>query len=288
MSGAKFRASGSLVYVPDPTPIEVALHRTTHLGVMAHQDDLEIGAFHGILAGIREPESWFTGVTVTRGTGGPRAPEFAEVSESVLASMRREEQMLAADLGQYCAQVFLDYPSEVVKDLSQDGPTLDLADVLRATAPEVVYTHALSDRHPTHLAVTMRVIEASRTLPRELRPKRLLGCEIWGDLDWVPEPWRVALDVSGEDGLAADLIRVFKSQLGAGKRYDAATLGRRAAQATFGESHAGDPAEAVILAMDLSLLLGDAPRAADELLKEMLTTFQQQTLSRVPRRSFLT
>jgi LmbE family N-acetylglucosaminyl deacetylase len=285
MSAAKFRAPGSLVYVPDPTAGEVALSRTTHLGVMAHQDDLEIGAFHGILQGVREPLSWFTGVTLTRGTGGPRAPEFEGVSETVLSTVRREEQMRAADLGQYSAQVFLDYPSDVVKDLSQSGPTLDLVDVLRATAPEVVYTHALSDRHSTHVAVSVRMIEAARLLPVELRPRRLLGCEVWGDLDWLPEPWRVSLDVSGADGLAAELIRVFKSQLGSSKRYDAATLGRREAHATFAESHTGDAAAAVILAMDLTSLLGEASQAPSELLGEMLTTFRQQTLERVPRRS---
>ena len=33
--------------------------------VAAHADDLEIFAFHGILAGYKSEANWFTGVTVT-------------------------------------------------------------------------------------------------------------------------------------------------------------------------------------------------------------------------------
>jgi len=38
------------IFVPDGQPLESALSRTTHLGVGAHQDDLEFMALHGILA----------------------------------------------------------------------------------------------------------------------------------------------------------------------------------------------------------------------------------------------
>ena len=39
----------SEIHVPDGSPVDVALSRTTHLSIGAHQDDLEIMAFHGIL-----------------------------------------------------------------------------------------------------------------------------------------------------------------------------------------------------------------------------------------------
>ena len=41
--------SGAEIYVPDGFPVDVALSRTTHLAVSAHQDDIEIMAYHGIL-----------------------------------------------------------------------------------------------------------------------------------------------------------------------------------------------------------------------------------------------
>ena len=37
-------------YVPDGSDLSSALARTTHLAIGAHQDDLEIFAYHGIAA----------------------------------------------------------------------------------------------------------------------------------------------------------------------------------------------------------------------------------------------
>jgi LmbE family N-acetylglucosaminyl deacetylase len=274
----KFRSRGSLIYVPDPTEPSEALARTTHLGIVAHQDDLEIAAFHGVWVARRDPSQRFSGVTLAQGTGGPRAPELVDASEALVSTVRREEQMYASDLGTYSAHVFLDYASSVVKDLAEDGPTLDLVDVLRLTRPRVVYTHALSDRHSTHLATALRTIYAIRALPAEERPEQILGCEVWGDLDWLPEPYRIELDVSGEDDLARELISAFKSQIAAGKRYDIGTLGRRAAHATFGNSHTEDQATALTLAMNLSPLIAAPELDIEAFLAEMLNSFQSRTL----------
>jgi LmbE family N-acetylglucosaminyl deacetylase len=50
-----------------------ALARITHLGIGAHQDDLEFMAFHGILACFRmRDDRWFGGVTCTNGAGSSR------------------------------------------------------------------------------------------------------------------------------------------------------------------------------------------------------------------------
>src|SRR3990170_4629582 len=57
------------VFVPDGLPVEAALARTTHLGIGAHQDDLEIMAIHGILSCFHQKDHWFTGVVVTDGGG---------------------------------------------------------------------------------------------------------------------------------------------------------------------------------------------------------------------------
>jgi hypothetical protein len=45
----------------------------THLGIGAHQDDLEFMAFHGILALTTVTDRWFGGVTITDGRGSSRA-----------------------------------------------------------------------------------------------------------------------------------------------------------------------------------------------------------------------
>ena len=96
-----------------------------------------------------------------------------------------------------------------------------------------------------------------RELPREQRPKQVIGCEVWRDLDWLLDCEKVVMDVSGHDDLAAELNGVFASQIGGGKRYDLATLGRRAANATFFNSHATDHSTQVIFGIDLTPIVAD-------------------------------
>ena len=61
----KFHNPAAEVFVPEGAPVDAALSRTTHLGIAAHQDDLEIMAYHGILECFGQPDKHFTGVTVT-------------------------------------------------------------------------------------------------------------------------------------------------------------------------------------------------------------------------------
>jgi len=67
---------GSDLYIPDNS--SNALARTTHLGVGAHQDDLEFMAMHGILECYDKDELWFGGVTCTNGAGSARTGEFCK------------------------------------------------------------------------------------------------------------------------------------------------------------------------------------------------------------------
>jgi len=121
----------------------------------------------------------------------------------------------------------------------------------------VVYTHNLADKHDTHIGVVIAALQAMRELPLDQRPKRIIGCEVWRNLDWLPDGEKVVMDVSGRDNLAAALNGVFDSQIAGGKRYDLATLGRRAANATFFESHASDHSNQLIYGMDLTPLVAD-------------------------------
>jgi hypothetical protein len=96
-----------------------------------------------------------------------------------------------------------------------------------------------------------------REMPREQRPAKVIGCEVWRDLDWLPDGEKVLMDVSGRDNLAAALNGVFDSQIAGGKRYDLATLGRRRANATFFASHATDAATQLVFGIDLTPLVAD-------------------------------
>ena len=244
-------------FVPDGMDLPAALARTTHIGIGAHQDDLELMAFHGISECFGQADRWFCGVTCTNGAGSPRAGVYADYSDEQMRAVRRTEQRTAAAVGRYGAMIQLDHPSSVVKTPGHPALKQDLAAMLLAAKPEVVYTHNPADKHDTHVAVMGATIAALRSLPPDCRPARVLGCEMWRDLDWLPDRRKVLLDVGSRQNLAAALSGVFDSQITGGKRYDLAVMGRRRAHATFLESHGVDQAEMLTFAMDLTPLLLD-------------------------------
>lgn len=245
------------IFIPDGKPPAAALKRITHLGIGAHQDDLEFMAFHGILECFASDTQWFGGVTCTNGSGSSRTGPYANCTDAQMMEIRRQEQNTAAMLGRYGAMFQLDYPSRVVKSPNDAWLKDDLKQILAATRPEVVYTHNPADKHDTHIGVVIAALQAMRELPRDQRPKRVIGCEVWRNLDWLADGEKVVMDVSGRDNLAAALNGVFDSQIAGGKRYDLATLGRRAANATFFESHASDHANQLIYGMDLTPLVAE-------------------------------
>jgi len=153
--------------------------------------------------------------------------------------------------------VQLNYASNAVKSPTALELKNDLKTILTATKPEVIYTHNPADKHDTHIGVVVAALQAMRELPKDQRPKRVIGCEVWRNLDWLPDSEKVLMDVSGRDNLAAALNGVFDSQIAGGKRYDLATLGRRAANATFFESHATDKTNQLIFGMDLTPVVAD-------------------------------
>jgi len=171
--------------------------------------------------------------------------------------VRRDEQRKAADLGSYAIQLQLAHPSSDVKKPGHPGVAADLLAIFSGCSPEVVYLHSPADKHDTHVAVLLRCLEAMRALPADKRPRRVLGCEVWRDLDWLVDTDKVALDSGRHPELAAELLKVFDSQVTGGKRYDLATIGRRSANATFHTSHATDKVTGITWAIDLTPLVTD-------------------------------
>jgi len=255
----KFHRPDADVFVPVPGALspEQALARTTHLCVMAHQDDIEISAYPGVADCYDRDDRHFTGVVVTDGAGSARAGRYASLTDAEMRLVRRDEQRRAATLGRYSLQVQLAYPSAAVKQPGIPGVQQDLTTIFSGCTPEMVYLHQPADKHDTHVGLFLRCLEALRALPRERRPRRVVGCEGWRNLDWLDDAQKVALDAGARPDLALELVKVFDSQIGGGKRYDTATIGRRLANATFHTSHAVDRSEAIIWAMDLTPLVED-------------------------------
>jgi len=270
------------LFVPDQSADP--LGRITHLGIGAHQDDLEFMAFHGILACFQAGDKWFGGVTCTDGAGSSRTGDYANFTDAEMQRVRIKEQEAAAIVGNYAAMIQLGYPSSAVKSPSDITLKNDLLQILTAARPDVVYTHNPADKHDTHIGVFAATIQALREMPSADRPKAVYGCEVWRGLDWMMDQEKVAHDVSAHENLTASLNGVFDSQIAGGKRYDLATLGRRRANATFFESHAADDCTGIAFAMDLTPLASDPSLDIVEYVLGFVRRFEDDVRNRLAKR----
>ena len=244
-------------FVPDGLDPAAALARTTHICVSAHQDDIEIMAYHGIAECFGYADRWFAGVVVTNGAGSPRSGIYGQYTDEEMQKVRLREQRKAAYVGEYGCQIQLGFGSAEVKDPRNPAVVDDLKQILLAAKPQFVYLHNLADKHDTHVSVSLRAIAALRALPAETRPKKVYGCEVWRDLDWLNDEDKQMMSASSRTNIAASLVGVFDSQVTGGKRYDLATAGRRLANATYYAPHGTDEESAINWAMDLTPLVSD-------------------------------
>lgn len=274
---------GAELFIPDEVPEDEAFERTICLGIAAHQDDQEIMSYHGIIECFQRDDKWFSGVIVTDGAGAPRADIYARYSDRMMVNVRHKEQKKAAYLGEYAFQALLRYPSSSVKDPEDEAVTEELWTLINRAHPRRIYTHCLTDKHDTHVAVAVRVIQACRQLPEEAKPKEVWGCEVWRDLDWMPDAEKVILDCSSHENLQAALLSLFDSQVCGGKRYDLATMGRRRAHATYHESHGVDVGELLNFAMDLTPLIYDPSLDIKEFVDGQISRFREDVMTRLSK-----
>jgi len=247
----------SELYIWNNVSLEKAFGRVTHFAVAAHQDDVEIMAYHGIAECFGNKDKGFGAAVVSNGGGSPRGGAYKDYINAQMIEVRNVEQKKAACIGEYSVLALLMYQSNEIKDRMNDAVTEDVFKLLTAAKPQVVYTHNLADRHDTHVGVALKTIAAIRKMPKAMRPKQLLGCEVWCGLDWLDNSAKVILDTSKKPNLAAGLIGVFDSQINGGKRYDLATSARWMTNATYSSSHNVDAYSHVSYAMDLTPLIDD-------------------------------
>jgi LmbE family N-acetylglucosaminyl deacetylase len=279
----QFAKASAEIYVPDGLPVDQAISRTSHLAIAAHPDDIEILAYDGIVKCFHSPGKGFMGVILTDGAGTYREYDYAGYSDEEMVWTRKLEQKKAAMVGEYCAVAMLDYRSAEVKDASNLSPVKDILALVESAKPQVIYTHNLTDRHDTHVAVALRTVQALRSLPPGLHPQEFFGCEVWRDLDWMADEDKTVLTVDGHPNIAAALLGVHDTQNSGGKRIDLATLGRRQAHASYNASHAVDRASALILAMDLSPLLKNPQLDPAEFASSLIDHFHDEVMARIQR-----
>ncbi|SPE31429.1 LmbE family protein (modular protein) [Candidatus Sulfopaludibacter sp. SbA3] len=221
----QFHNSSADFFVPDGASTEAALSRTTHLCISAHQDDIEIMAYHGIAECFGSKEKWFTGVVVTNGAGSPRSGIYAQYTDREMQQVRLVEQRKAAYVGDYSCQIQLGFTSAHVKNPNEAAVVEDLTQILRAAQPECVYLHNLADKHDTHIAVVMRSLAALRAVDH--KPKKVYGCEVWRDLDWLA--WR-------RRKAGAGLLGALQHRRRAGGRFRFASQRRQALRPSYRRS----------------------------------------------------
>lgn len=277
----KFTKEKFDVFVPDSSLPEKAFQRTTHMAIAAHPDDVEIMAYGGIVECFHQPDKWFTSVTVTDGSTAPRDFLYADFSNERMAAMRADEQRKAGVLGEYSAVVQLAYTSAEIRNANNNSPLEDLKAILTIAHPKVIYTHNLADKHDTHIAVTLNVIEALRSLPKEHQPQSVLGCEVWRDLDWLVGEDKKVMDVSAHPNLAAALVGVFDTQNCGSKRYDIASIGRRTANAVYHESHGTGGISMLSFAMDLTPLIHDPNLNPADHAAAIIENFRKDVVNRI-------
>lgn len=276
-------AAKAEIWVPDGVNETTALERVSHMGISAHQDDIEIMALEGILAGFGNPDKWFMAVIVTNGAGSPRDGLYAAYTDEQMQVVRRTEQKKAGFVGEYSAVAFLNHSSAAVKSSSNPGPKNDLKALIAAAQPEVIYTHNLADKHDTHVSVALRTIAAIRELAPGQRPKKVYGCEVWRDLDWLLDSDKLLFQFNAHENIATALVGIFDSQITGGKRYDLATMGRRRAHATYQQSHSVDTAQMVNFAMDLTPLINDEKLDPAEYAASFIRRFSQDVTCRIKK-----
>lgn len=270
------------VFIPDNSELDPAIERTTHLAIGAHQDDLEIMAAKLIIECFQDRNQWFTGVILTDGRGSPRDHFYASYTDEQMRNVRLKEQKKAAVIGEYSSLIMLDYPSHAIKNKNNQVID-DLLFILKKASPRYIYTHNLADKHDTHVATALRVIQAIRLLPKDERPEKLLGCEVWRSLDWLDDKEKIALDLTDHDNLQMALLSVYDSQISGGKRYDLAAMARRTTNATFFNSHGLDKSQRLTFAMNLTPLITNENESISDYLLGFIDQFSTDVKNRLDR-----
>ena len=225
------------------------------LCICAHQDDCEIMAIDGILKGYYSKKYSFALVETTDGGGSARTGKFKDYTDEEMKAVRIKEQEAASEVGKYHSLYMLNYSSKEVKDRNGEDIVNDYIQIIKELKPQVIYTHSILDKHPTHIGVVLKVIKALRSLPKEEQPKLFYGCEVWRGLDWISDEKKIGFDVSRNEKLQKKLLDVFESQIAGGKAYTKASIGRRYQNATYFQSHSVDSYKMVSYAIDMKPLL---------------------------------
>ena len=252
-----------------------------YLGIGAHPDDVEFMVWQGILQCYRQPQRAFASVVITSGQGSSRIGDYSQVSDEQMVLIRAQEQRWAAELGDYVFSASLGYTSQELRQSARQQVVEDIKEIVRTLRPQVIYTHNLADRHDTHVAAVLRVVQALRELGEEYWPREFYGCEVWRSLDWLTGSDRRVAEVGAHQNLMRALMGLYDSQIAGGKGYDLANVGRRQANATYSDAYHPDDMSLAELSMDLLPLLQEEGLTPEAYFARLNSHFAQDVTERL-------
>ncbi len=199
----KFTKTDASVFVPDGTAVQDAFCRVTHLGIGAHQDDLEIMAFHGIQKCFTSKDLWFGAVIVDRRrrlAAGRRVRRFQRRSHGRAPAHRAEE-------GGHPRQLRRPRPAQPPEPGGQGRR--------ERAGSGPIWSRSSRRRGPRSSTPTIRPTSTTPTSPSpsrpsppcascapDERPTTVYGCEVWRELDWMDDSDKVPLDVGRRESLS--------------------------------------------------------------------------------------
>jgi LmbE family N-acetylglucosaminyl deacetylase len=270
-------------FAPSGLPPDEAKARCRVLAVGAHPDDLEFMCLEPIARRMKAGS--FGGLIVTSGAGSLRTGAHAALTDAQYAELRWEEQKAAARIGHYAFVDSLNLQSPQIKDAAGfERLVQSLVAFLGDFHLDEIYLHQPFDRHASHVRVCFAVLEALRRLPSSARPGRILGCEVWRNLDWAPKSAKVLRPLSAADlELQKKLAGVFASQADpqSAKNYVEALVGRKIANAVFQEGLTADAGMAQEIFVDLGEWVF-SKRSWKELGEDFVERFRQEAMSSWP------
>jgi LmbE family N-acetylglucosaminyl deacetylase len=267
------------IWLPKKRALDKLPQKITHMAIGAHCDDLEIIGLDGIVKHFKKRGNNFFGVIVSNSQGGPIHPKFKHYSPSKIEKIREEEQIKAAQIGKYKGVAFLRYPSVKIKD-PKSSPEIEekIRELAEYLNPQIIYTHSLFDKHPTHIAVSLRTIEALRN--SAVKPEKLYGVSVWGSLNWLSQDKQVVFNLSSYEKLILKLLRVFKSQRFGPHKHDQALLSKMRADAIYLKTHEFTKHTSLIKAVDLSPLI-HKNLSLDDYLKSYISDLERTLFERI-------
>ena len=113
--------------------LDEALSETTHLLVVAHADDDGLIGAEALSEtyGFDEKHMSVIVVSASPGTGRPPGYEHDKYTDEDMIAIRRQEQVNAADIGQYASTVQLGFASREIKGF-ETGNIQDALEVIKA------------------------------------------------------------------------------------------------------------------------------------------------------------